>query len=56
MKDITIIKMGSDKALYIVINAALGKKICNFRRSPIILLIFPDTILDGRQTLTDCQV
>ena len=44
------------KRLYIVISATSGKRICNLQRSPIVLLIFLGTILDGRQTLTECQV
>ena len=42
--NITIIKIGSDKALYLVISADLGSRFCNFGRSPRILLIFKDTI------------
>ena len=45
IKNITIIKMGLIKTLYIVISASLGKTFCNLRRRTIVLLIFRDTIL-----------
>ena len=40
----------------IVISEGLGKRFCDLRRSPIVLLIFPDIILDGCQTLIERQV
>ena len=39
-----------------MISVALGKKFCYLRRRPIVLLIFLDTILYGRQTLAYFQV
>ena len=36
--------MGSDKSFIYVISAAHGKRFCNLRRSPIVLLIFPHII------------
>ena len=37
-------QMGVIKALYIVISTALSKTFCCLRRSPVVLLIFTDTI------------
>ena len=43
MKDITII-WGLTKALHIVISANLGRRFCNFRRSPKVMFVFKNTI------------
>ena len=45
IKNITIINIGSDKSsIYIEISEDLGSRLCNFRRSPRVLLIFKETI------------
>ena len=40
------------KHLYIIRRAGLGKIFCNFRNSPMVLLILFDTFLYARQMLT----
>ena len=56
MKNITKIKVGFNKSLYIVVCTALGTRFCNLRRSPIILFLFSDNILDGLQTSFERQI
>ena len=39
-----------------VIKADRGKRFCNLRKSPMVLLIFNVSVSDVRKMLSDCQV
>ena len=44
INNIAIIKVGTNKSLYIVISVVLGKKFCNLRIRPIVLFILHSTV------------